>query len=88
MKYTETSKILKQIRMKNAVVRQTLAKRLNIHPQTVYNWENGKAFIPVRKIDQVLKLLKATESERQSIFTALAKDREDNLISKIKAAKG
>lgn len=87
MRYTETSKILKEIRIKNSIIRKALAKKLDIHPQTVYNWENGKAFIPVRKIDQVLKTLKATECERQSIFKALAKDREDNLIQKIKAVK-
>jgi len=49
--------ILQDYREKRGISRTELAKKLNIHPNTAYNWEQGKSRIDLMHLMQIAKEL-------------------------------
>lgn len=54
---------LKEMRERAGLSQTELAKALEVHPTRVSQWEVGKADIPAKRKQEILKILNCTEAE-------------------------
>lgn len=73
--YKSSAEVLKDIRLKSGLNQVQLSKKLRISNQMIASWEQGKIFIPIDRIRQILKFTKCSEEDREKLVAVYLHDR-------------
>lgn len=48
---------MKRARLKKSMSQERLAKKVNVHINTIMRWENGKQYPPLDKAEEIINIL-------------------------------